>query len=292
MLGGAGGTRSYENIAIGTNTLFSGLINANGNVAIGNSAGSSISSGIVNILLGSGAGTSITSGIGNVVIGAYAGKSATNNNNIAIADGQGNLRIFVTGSTGFVGVNTNNPLFGLDVNASLAADLSTASDNSNIVSYNSSTDEIQFTPSMSIDTNALNPSGSGGVNTNTYLVLNNGYSINNKIEYGYFERTGMTNSPPQNFTLLTIPQTAYHSVVIDYTTSDSSFAFTRSQRFICNWDNGTGITFTNSGAPDLGSINAGHILSGAIVGGNVQIRLFNYLSSGKIIGDFKLFKKI
>jgi hypothetical protein len=102
----------------------------------------------------------------------------------------------------------------------------------------------------------------------------------------------LTNSPPQNFTLLTIPQTTYHSVVIDYTTSDSSFAFTRSQRFICNWDDGTGITFTNSGAPDLGSINAGHILSGAIVSGNVQIRLFNYLSSGKIIGDFKLFKKI
>lgn len=145
---------------------------------------------------------------------------------------------------------------------------------------------------MSIDTNAYNPSGSGGVNTNTFLVLNNGYSINNKIDYGYFERSGLVNSPPTSYVLLTIPQTTYYSVVIDYTTSDSSYAFTRSQRFICQWDNGTGITYSNSGAPDLGSINESHILTGVITGGNVQIRLVNYLSSGRIIGDYKLFKKI
>ena len=102
----------------------------------------------------------------------------------------------------------------------------------------------------------------------------------------------MIGKPPTSYVLLTIPQTTYYSVVIDYTTSDSSYAFIRSQRFICHWDNGTGITYSNSGAPDLGSINASHILTGVITGGNVQIRLVNYLSSGRIIGDYKLFKKV
>jgi hypothetical protein len=291
-------TNSANNIAIGRSTL-AVITEGDSNIAIGNLAGDSITTGANNLLIGSSAGGNITTGAQNTIIGPYLGKSATDNRNIVIANYEGTPVIFSTGSNGNVGIFTDNPQFTFHVSGSaggtggtLGARLSTAADNSNIVSINRSTDEIQYTPSMSIDTNAYNPSGSGGTNTKTYLVLNDGYSINNEIEYGYFERTGLTNSPPQNFTLLTIPQTTYYSVVIDYTTSDSSYAFTRSQRFICHWDNGTGITFTNSGAPDLGSINAGHILSGAIVGGNVQIRLFNYLSSGKIIGDFKLFKKI
>ena len=292
-------SNSSDNIAIGTSTL-AAITTGDDNIAIGNLAGDSITSGTNNLLLGNGAGSNITTGTDNIIIGAYPGKSATDNRNIVIANYEGTPVLFSTGSNGNVGVFTDNPQFTFHVNGSaggtggtLGARLSTAADNSNIVSFNSSTDEIQYTPSMSIDTNALNPSGSGGVNTNTYLVLNNGYSINNKIESGYFERSDMSISPfPTSYTLLTIPKTTYHSVVIDYTTSDSSYAFSRSQRFICQWDNGSGITFTNSGAPDLGSIPASHILSGVIVSGNVQIRLLNYLSSARIIGDFKLFKKI
>jgi hypothetical protein len=291
-------SNSSDNIAIGTSTL-AAITTGDLNIVIGGQAGDSITTGANNLLLGNGAGSNITTGTDNFIIGPYPGKSATNSRNIVISTYEGVPVLFSTGSNGNVGIFTDNPQFTFHVSGSaggtggtLGARLSTAADNSNIVSINRSTDEIQYTPSMSIDTNALNPSGSGGVNTNTYLVLNNGYSINNEIEYGYFERISLVNGPPTTYVLLTIPQTTYYSVVIDYTTSDSSYAFTRSQRFICHWDNGTGITYTNSGAPDLGSINVDHILKGIISGGNIQIRLTNYLSSGRIIGDYKLFKKI
>ncbi|MFM7851556.1 MAG: hypothetical protein ACKO96_06450, partial [Flammeovirgaceae bacterium] len=44
----------------------------------------------------------------------------TQNNNIFISDGAGNIRMFVTGSTGFVGVNTTTPTANLHISGTVS----------------------------------------------------------------------------------------------------------------------------------------------------------------------------
>ena len=235
-----------NNIAIGTTALYSQINNAAYNIAIGNAAGDSVTSGDSNVLIGTGAGGDITTGTGNVVLGGYAGKAAAQNNNIAIADGSGNLRMFITGSNGFVGINTDSPGFGLDVNASLAAGLSTAADNSNIVSWNSATDEVQYVPSMSIDTGGFNPSGSSGTAANnTWLVSRDGFSLgaSSQVYNGYFST--ILSGGPGTYTLLTIPQTTYASIWFEYTYADNSYTNMKTQTFAAHWNDSSTIEFTN-----------------------------------------------
>jgi hypothetical protein len=124
----------YNNTAIGTNVLFSnttGNFNvavgyralfcntASNNTAVGLGALRNNTTGANNIAIGTNSGTCITSGACNVVLGgATANGFGTESGNIFISDGAGNIRLFATGSTGFVGINTTTPLYQLDVSGS------------------------------------------------------------------------------------------------------------------------------------------------------------------------------
>jgi len=121
------------NVAVGSYSLQT-VAGGSYNVGIGYSSLYSVSTGGFNVALGPQAGTSITSGGGNVVIGGYGagGSFATQTNNIFLSDGNGNLRMIITGSTGFVGIGTTQP-------------------NSSVAVYNSSTNgttsvEVQAPP--------------------------------------------------------------------------------------------------------------------------------------------------
>lgn len=121
------------NVAVGSYSLQT-VAGGSYNVGIGYSSLYSVSTGGFNVAVGPQAGTSITSGGGNVVIGGYGagGSFATQTNNIFLSDGNGNLRMIITGSTGFVGIGTTQP-------------------NSSVAVYNSSTNgttsvEVQAPP--------------------------------------------------------------------------------------------------------------------------------------------------
>jgi len=283
-----------NNIAIGTLALYSQVNNGASNIAIGNAAGDSITSGDSNILIGAGAGGDITTGTGNVVLGGYLGKSATQNNNIAIADGSGNLRMFVDGSTGFVGVNTDSPGFGLDVNASLAAELSVTSDNSNIVSWNSATDEVQYIQSMSVDTGGFNPSGSGTAANNVWLVSQDGFSLgaSSQVYMGYVSDTTLGASGGNNNTILTIPRNTYAAIWIDYVLADSTYANMRTQTFIAHWDNASAIEWTNTGPEDIGSGTVPPNLTAAISSTNVLVQAVSTAANQRMFGTYRLIKKL
>ena len=101
-----------SNIAIGDAPL-SGLTTGSTNIAIGQYALDSLTGGSRNIAIGERAGRFLT-GNNNVIIGKFDGNSnnldiRTLSNNIVIADGQGNIRQYIT-STGRVGFNTYNPV--------------------------------------------------------------------------------------------------------------------------------------------------------------------------------------
>ena len=298
-----------NNIAIGTSTLQTLLSNATQNIAIGFGAGNIVDSGDNNTFVGAfagdhvtlgskntfmgyQAGTGVSTGNNNIVIGGYAGKSATQDNNIAIADGLGNLRIFVTGSTGFVGVNTDSPLFGLDVNASLAAELSPLSADSNIVSWNSATDEVQYVPSMSVDTGGFNPSGSGVAANNTWLVSRDGFSLgaSSQVYNGYFSAT--LSNAPGSYTLFTIPRDTYASIWFEYTYAENSYTNMKTQTFVSHWNNSSTIEFTNYGAEDIGGGTSGYVVA-TIVGSNVVVTISHGGATSPIIfGTYRLIKKI
>jgi|GEM_PF-2577187 len=122
----AANTTGSSNTALGTNTLianttgrsnvglgYSALYSANtasNNIGIGSNAGRHFRSGIQNIFIGDSTALQLQSGNYNTIIGSrlMALPSALNNN-IIIADGQGNRRINVD-STGNLMVNTLTPL--------------------------------------------------------------------------------------------------------------------------------------------------------------------------------------
>jgi hypothetical protein len=90
-----------------------------GNTAVGQASLGCVTTGTNNTALGFLAGLCITTGACNVILGsATANGFGTQNCNIFISDGAGNIRIFTTGSTGFVGVNTTTPQYQLDVSGS------------------------------------------------------------------------------------------------------------------------------------------------------------------------------
>jgi hypothetical protein len=299
-----------NNIAIGTSTFQTLLGNATQNIAIGFTAGNIVNDGDNNTLVGAfagdhvtggsnntligyQAGTGISTGNNNIVIGGYAGKSSGQLNSIAIADGAGNLRMFVTGSTGFVGVNTDSPLFGLDVNASLAAELSTASDNSNIVSWDSSTDEVQYVPSMSVDTAAFNPSGSGVAANNTWLVSRDGFSLgaSSQVYMGYVSDATFGASGGLLNTILTIPRDTYAAIWIEYVIADSTYANMRTQTFVAHWDNASAIEWTNTGPEDIGT-STPPSLNAIISSTNVLVQATSTAANQRMFGTYRLIKKI
>jgi hypothetical protein len=102
-------------VAVGYGALYDNRSGIN-SVAVG---GCSLfrSLGNTNTGIGTNAGICITTGACNVIIGgASALGFETQSNNIFISDGAGNIRIFATGSTGAVGVNTTAPQATLHVN--------------------------------------------------------------------------------------------------------------------------------------------------------------------------------
>jgi len=104
-----------SNTAIGAQALYTNA--ANNNTAVGRSALRNNTTGANNLSLGTNAGCCITTGACNVILGsATANGFGTQNNNIFISDGAGNIRMFVTGSDGSVGVNTTTPAYTFDVN--------------------------------------------------------------------------------------------------------------------------------------------------------------------------------
>ena len=109
-------TTGIYNTAIGFYSLRNNTT-GNNNTAIGNSA-LHYSTGNNNIGLGINAGYCITTGACNVILGSATGAGfETQNNNIFIADGAGNTRIFVSGS-GNVGIGTSTPRTSLHISGS------------------------------------------------------------------------------------------------------------------------------------------------------------------------------
>jgi len=112
-----------NNTAVGHSTLkcnSSGVCNA----ALGNYALFNNTTGINNIAIGHSAGCCITTGACNVILGsATAINFGTQNRNIFIADGAGNIRIFATGSTGFVGIGTTSPTAKVHISGASADSL-------------------------------------------------------------------------------------------------------------------------------------------------------------------------
>jgi hypothetical protein len=92
-----------------------------GNTAVGQASLGYATTGARNTALGLVAGCCITSGACNVILGsATANGFGTESCNIFISDGAGNIRIFATGSTGAVGINTTTPLHTLHVEGTTA----------------------------------------------------------------------------------------------------------------------------------------------------------------------------
>jgi len=110
-------TQDY-NVAVGGLTLQYLDSGATANVAIGYGTLNGLTTGNVNVGLGPAAGAYVTSGTGNVFIGGYSAQYTsftTQDNNIFLSDGSGNLRMMVTGSYGYVGVGTNEPAAMVDI---------------------------------------------------------------------------------------------------------------------------------------------------------------------------------
>ena len=101
-------TTGIRNVALGTQALCSG--NGSSNVGVGYRAFRNLGVGSLNVGIGQLAGACLTTGSYNTIIGAYdASGFDGENNNIFISDGEGNVRIFATGSNGNVGIGTTSP---------------------------------------------------------------------------------------------------------------------------------------------------------------------------------------
>jgi hypothetical protein len=108
-----------NNTSIGFGSLFYNTCNSN--TAIGMYALRNKTTGDNNIAIGISSGCCITTGACNVILGSATGNGfGAQSKNIFISDGAGNIRMFVTGSTGFVGVGPGftAPLYPLHVSSS------------------------------------------------------------------------------------------------------------------------------------------------------------------------------
>ena len=192
-----GNTSGYSNVGIG----YRALVSASGfrNIAIGQNSLAN-TTGNTNIGIGIAAGCCITSGACNVILGSASGNGfGTQNNNIFISDGAGNIRMFVTGSNGNVGIGTTSPSEKLQINGSIRLDDGSAdgpqlklassgySDwnidnyNSSLRAYYGSTEYIRLTSTGNLGIGTTNPSykldvsGDARItgNTITYAQFNN-----------------------------------------------------------------------------------------------------------------------
>ena len=113
-------TTTNNNVGVGYRALR--VATGGGNTAIGTNTLYKVGTGISNVGVGQLAGRCIISGSYNVVLGsATADGFADEDNNIFISDGQGNVRIFATGSNGNVGIGTNTPSERLTVEGNISA---------------------------------------------------------------------------------------------------------------------------------------------------------------------------
>jgi hypothetical protein len=126
-------TLNSNNTGIGIYALLAlGANNGNSNTGIGSNALQLLTTGSSNIVLGTGGGTlrsgsfnifiaasnpGIITGSGNVIIGNNQSFPSSLNNTIAISDGSGNMRIYVS-SSGNIGIGTLSPSYSLDVSGS------------------------------------------------------------------------------------------------------------------------------------------------------------------------------
>jgi hypothetical protein len=105
------------NTGFGDSSLFNTL--GNYNTGTGQGAGYDITSGNNNTIVGQNTGRGITTGSYNTIIGSQVmGLSSSLSNTIILADGQGNIRIYVD-SSGNSGILTSSPKSTLDVNGSV-----------------------------------------------------------------------------------------------------------------------------------------------------------------------------
>ena len=112
----ASGDLSTNNLNLGVSTIYSGSFSASNHVSTLTNV-----TGNTNTVLGFNSGCCITSGANNVILGsASANGFGTQSCNIFISDGAGNVRIFVTGSTGFTGIGPGftAPTYPLHVSGS------------------------------------------------------------------------------------------------------------------------------------------------------------------------------
>jgi len=162
------GTTGSENVSIGFQSLFSNTIyerntaigfqslaltSSSNNTAIGYQAGFSLSTngfgtfvgslagqsttGTGNVFVGYTSGQAVTTGSLNVIIGGYTGNSGgldirTSSNNVVLADGQGNIRLYITPS-GEV-QDTHGKLRSVPQNSKTSAYTLIASDNGKHIS--------------------------------------------------------------------------------------------------------------------------------------------------------------
>ena len=112
-----------DNVAVGAAALAASTTGG-ANVAIGHNALSASTTSNNNIAIGNAAGSVLT-GSSNVIVGNFTGNQngldiTSSNNNVVIADGDGNTRLYAN-SLGYVGINNTNPTVELDVTGSVNA---------------------------------------------------------------------------------------------------------------------------------------------------------------------------
>jgi len=106
-----------SNVSIGSGCGYV-LTTGTGNVFVGQGA-AYFTTGSDNTFIGGQSGGSVTSGSNNTILGKFNGNSGgldirTSNNNVVIADGSGNIRLYAN-SSGNVGIGTTNPTSKLHI---------------------------------------------------------------------------------------------------------------------------------------------------------------------------------
>lgn len=165
------------NAAFGTRALESNT-NGSNNVALGIQSLNSNTLGNYNIGLGFQAGKEITTGNYNVYLGGYTGSlaEATQNNNVFISDGAGNIKLFITGSNNLA---TFYGTGGVSASAFTGSLLGTAS--------------YVVTASYVTGSSVFGPYGSNSVISSSYAATAS-YALNSSALVGGADRVAFFNN--------------------------------------------------------------------------------------------------